>query len=72
MLTYHDHLRRYLEAVVGARLGADRWSDDRGEIDEKIVLIGVGLVATAAVAGVLWGILRSGAESVQVPAPAAP
>ncbi len=58
----------YLFALVG------RFRDDyRGSgVAQEIVLIGVALVATAAVAALLWGKLKGGAENVNVPSPAAP
>ena len=57
----------YLTALVGRFR-----DDDRGDMAQTIVITGISLVAAAAVALLLWSKLKSGANNVEVPAPAAP
>lgn len=73
----YQQLRTYLEALAFNTLGLDTdakdvLADDRGEMAEKVVLVGVALVATAAVAAILWQTLSDGAGNVTVPSPQAP
>jgi hypothetical protein len=58
----------YLAALTG------RFRDDeRGlGVAETIVLTGFALVATAAIAIVLWTKLKGGANDINVPSPQAP
>ena len=67
----YQMLRTYLEVLFGDVLGRTH-RDERGSTAEVIVLMGAGLLGAAAVAFILWGKLKSGAEGVDVPAPAAP
>jgi Flp pilus assembly pilin Flp len=64
----YEMITIYLHALFG------RFRDDEGGAiaGEYIVMVGVGLVAAAAIAVVLWTKLRNGADNVEVPAPAAP
>ena len=76
-MNQYQQLRTYLEALAFNTCGLDTdakdgLADDRGEMAEKVVLVGVALVATAAVAGILWQTLSDGAGDVTVPAPQAP
>jgi hypothetical protein len=70
-MSEYQMLRTYLEVLFGDVIGRAR-RDERGATAEVIVLMGAGLLGAAAVAVILWGKLRSGAQDVNVPAPAAP
>ena len=66
-MSEYEMLFTYLSAVFG------RFRDDEdGFAGEYIVLVGVALVAAVVVGGILWAKLKSGAESTNVPSPAAP
>ena len=66
-MSQQELLVTYLTALVGRFR-----DDDRGDMAQTIVITGVSLVAAAAVALLLWSKLKSGANNVEVPAPAAP
>jgi hypothetical protein len=67
-MTQYEMIVGYLTALTGRFR-----DDDRGQVlPEWIVLVGVALVATAVVAGILWAKLKGGAEDVKVERPAAP
>jgi hypothetical protein len=66
-MSQHELFVTYFTALFG------RFRDDeRGDMAQTIVITGVSLVAAAAVALLLWSKLKSGANNVEVPAPAAP
>ena len=66
-MSEHEMLFTYLSAMVR------RFRDDEdGFAGEYIVLVGVALVAAVVVGGILWAKLKSGADNVNVPSPAAP
>ena len=70
MSTY-ELMRSYLDVLFGPLLERVR-RDERGMTAEVVVLIGLALLGALAVGGILWAKLKGGAESVEVPAPAAP
>ena len=43
--------------------------DERGEVDEKIIVVGAAVVGAAVVAAIIWGKLTDGANNIQTPAP---
>jgi hypothetical protein len=59
-------------AVAFGRFFDRAGRDERGYTVETLVWIGISALAVVAVAGILWAKLRSGANNVNVPAPAAP
>ena len=66
-MSQHELLVTYITALFG------RFCDDeRGSMAETIVITGVALVATAAVALIIWQKLKGGASGIDVPSPQAP
>ena len=70
-MSEYQMLRTYLEMMFGNVIHR-AVRDERGVTAETIVIMGASLLGAAAVAVVLWGKLKGGAENVNVPAPAAP
>jgi hypothetical protein len=71
-MSEYQLIRTWLEVALG-----DLWErvrrDERGlGVAEWIVITGASLIGTAAVGLILWGKLKGGAESIEVPSPAAP
>lgn len=78
-MTFSEQVTAYLEALAFNVLpidprepDPDGLADDRGLTGEQIVLYGAGIVGAGVIGLILWQTLRSGAESVNVPAPQAP
>jgi len=60
---------RYLEARA-RRFVRRAGDDDRGAATaEQIVMIGAAVIGAAAVGVIIWNKMKSGAESIQTPAP---
>lgn len=74
----YEQLRTYFEALAFSVLpidptpNSDGLADDRGLTVEQIVIIGASGLGAAAVGLILWQTLKSSADSVTVPVPAAP
>lgn len=63
------HLTRiYLEFLL-RRLVGRAGDDERGEIDEKIIVVGAAVVGAAVVAAIIWGKLTDGANNINTPSP---
>ena len=60
--------RIYVEVMLG-RLVRNVRSDARGEVDEKIIVVGAAVVGAAVVAAIIWGKLTDGANNINTPAP---
>ena len=67
----YQMLRTYLEVVFGDVVDRAR-HDERGVTAEAIVIMGAACSAPPRWPSILWAKLKGGAESVNVPAPAAP
>jgi Holliday junction resolvasome RuvABC ATP-dependent DNA helicase subunit len=62
--------RTLITAFVGRFV--DLADDERGQTVDHIVWTGIALLGAAVVAAIIWNKLKSGANDIQVPAPAAP
>ena len=63
--------RTMVAAVVGRFVDLAH-DDDGGTTAETIVWTGIAILGSIAVAAIIWNKLKTGANDVQVPAPAAP
>jgi Holliday junction resolvasome RuvABC ATP-dependent DNA helicase subunit len=62
--------RTLIAAFVGRFV--DLADDERGQTVDHIVWTGIALLGAAVVAAIIWNKLKTGANDIQVPAPAAP
>jgi hypothetical protein len=60
--------RTYVELFLD-RLARRVRRDERGEIDEKIIVVGAAVVGAAVVAAIIWGKLTDGANNIDTPSP---
>ena len=67
-MTQYQLARVYLEVLLG-RFVRTVGHDVRGEVDEKIIVVGAAVVGAAVVAAIIWGKLTDGANNIQTPAP---
>jgi hypothetical protein len=64
---------RMLVAVLTNRLiGVEQDDDEGATTAEIIVWTGISILAAIAIAAIVWNKLKTGANDIQVPAPAAP
>ena len=60
---------RYLEARAARLVRRVRDDEDGSATAEQIVMIGAAVLGAAAVGLIIWNKMKSGAESIQTPAP---
>ena len=63
---------RTMVAVLVGRFVDLAHDDNGGTTAETIVWTGIAILGSIAVAAIIWNKLKTGANDVQVPAPAAP
>lgn len=63
--------RTVISVIIGRFVDLSR-DDEGGSTAETIVWTGISILGAVAVAAIIWNKLKTGANDIQVPAPAVP